>query len=145
MNDTSSKEVVLINVFTPKSGKSEEFARAQIEDFERLGSQLDGAYANRLYMSLNNADQPKVINVAHFESLEVFYRTTASSEFKAHIEKIKPLLEDGEPMICQLLWQSEAPDQNQVEGIFRGVFPQRVAENQRYVDEMGKRDLRESA
>jgi hypothetical protein len=136
MKDAASKEVVLVNVFTPKEGLAEEFARAQVEDFARLGPALDGAYKNRLYMSLNNANRPRVINVAHFENLDVFYRTTNSAEFRAHLEKIRPLLDDAEPMLCQLLWDSEHPAA--IDGVLKGTFPTRVAENQHWIDQRVK-------
>jgi hypothetical protein len=139
MNDTSSKDVVLVNVFTPKEGMAEEFARAQVADFERLGSRLDGAYQNRLYLSLNNANRPRVINIAHFENLDVFYRTTDSPDFREHLEKIAPLLDDREPMLCQLLWASDNPaDQHRIDGILKGTFPTRVAENQKWIDQRAK-------
>jgi hypothetical protein len=46
-------KVILINVFTPKAGKGEEFARKQIKDYEQFGKDLDGRIQNRFYISVN--------------------------------------------------------------------------------------------
>lgn len=142
---SSNSEVVLINVFTPKHGKAEEFARAQVEDFERYGEKLDGAYENRLYISVNSGSKPRVINVAHFKDLEIFYRTTRSKEFKQHIETIRPLLAEGEPLLCQLIWQSQDRQTNDVETALGDWLPRQVARNEALAEEFGERRLPKSA
>jgi len=148
MNDETKKffnEVTLINVFTPKEGKAEEFARAQATDFESFGERLDGAFENSLYISVNGDNKPRVINVARFESLEVFYRSTNSEEFKQHIETIRPLLDQGEPMLCQLVWQSKKCSDNDLDRALLEFFPKQVAENRSLSDRFGKRELKKSA
>lgn len=138
-------KITLINIFTPKVGKGEEFARKQIHDYEEFGKELDGRIQNRFYISVNEKNRPKLINVAEFESLEVFYRTTQSEIFKKHIQGIQPLLDGGEPMLCQLLWQSTEPSMNDIDRVLGELYPKQVEENQKLSEELGARKLRKTA
>ena len=60
--------VVLINVFTPKSGRTDDFIRAQTAEYVRLAGQVEGALGNRLLRAL---DGKRVVNVAYFASVEL--------------------------------------------------------------------------
>jgi hypothetical protein len=137
--------VTLINVFTPKAGKEKDFARTQIRDYEKFGKNLDGAIRNRFYISVNEKNQQKLVNIAEFESLDVFYETTQSEDFKRHVEEIRPLLDDGDPMLGLLLWQSDDRTQNDVEHILEEIYPERVDQNHQLASRFGERRLKKSA
>jgi heme-degrading monooxygenase HmoA len=141
----NKRGVTLINVFTPKAGKEKDFARTQIRDYEKFGRDLDGAIRNHFYISVNDKNQQKLINVAEFESLDVFYETTQSEDFKKHVEDIGPFLDDGDPMLGLLLWQSEDRTQNDVEHLLEQVYPERVDQNLQLISRLGERRLKKSA
>lgn len=88
--------VFLIDIFTPKEGKTEEFIRAQFKEYCHLEGKVPGWLGNRLHLSI---DEKKVVNCAEFESLQKYIDWRNSETFKKHCEVIKDLIEKSEPGI----------------------------------------------
>lgn len=93
--------VTLINVFTVKPGKQDEFMNAQIAEYKRLEGQIKGTLTINLHRSL---DGTKCVNYAQFSS-ETDYRAWVKSDlFKEHFEKIKDLVEQAEPALYEVVY-----------------------------------------
>lgn len=92
--DDYAGPVVLVNVFTPKAGKLDEFIAAQTNEYRRLLGKIAGWRGNRLHRSL---DGKTAVNYAVFESLSTYRAWRGSDLFAEHLKVIRPLLERTEP------------------------------------------------
>lgn len=86
--------VVLVNVFTPKPGKLDEFVAAQTAEYRRLLGQVAGWRGNRLHRSL---DGKTAVNYAVFESLSAYKAWRDGDLFADHLKVIELLVEKSEP------------------------------------------------
>ncbi|MCI0533925.1 MAG: antibiotic biosynthesis monooxygenase [Verrucomicrobiales bacterium] len=86
--------VVLVNVFTPKAGKLDEFIAVQTGEYRRLLGKVAGWRGNRLHRSL---DGKTAVNYAVFESLSAYKAWRGSDLFAEHLKVIEPLVERSEP------------------------------------------------
>jgi heme-degrading monooxygenase HmoA len=98
-----SGAVVLVNVFTPKSGRVDDFIRAQTAEYKRLAGQIEGALGNRLLRSL---DGKRVVNIAYFASVELYDAWRESALFAEHLERIRNLVEAVDPALYSPVYES---------------------------------------
>ena len=86
--------VVLVNVFTPKPGRLDDFIDAQIAEYRRLEGRVPGWRGNRLHRSL---DGQTAVNYAAFESLAAYRAWRASDLFAEHFKAVESLIDRAEP------------------------------------------------
>lgn len=96
--------VVLVNVFTPLPGMTDAFIAAQTEEYRRLRGLVQGALGNRLLRSL---DGSKAVNIAYFQSTELYDAWIASDLFADHLGRIRHLIEKVEPALYDLAYESD--------------------------------------
>jgi heme-degrading monooxygenase HmoA len=95
--------VVLVNVFTPKAGRTDDFIRAQTAEYIRLAEQVEGALGNRLLRALDGA---RVVNIAYFASVELYEAWRASALFADHLDRIRDLVEHVDPALYSPVYES---------------------------------------
>lgn len=106
MNDNELIEqgsVILVNVFTPLPGMTDAFIDAQTAEYARLKGLVKGARGNRLLRSL---DGKRAVNIAYFESVELYDVWIASDLFADHLTRIKHLVEKVEPALFDIVYES---------------------------------------
>jgi len=95
--------VVLVNVFTPQPGRTDDFIRAQTAEYLRLAGQVEGALGNRLLRAL---DGTRVVNIAYFASIELYDAWRESALFADHLDRIRELVERVEPALFEPVFES---------------------------------------
>lgn len=95
--------VVLVNVFTPKAGRAEDFIRAQTAEYVRLAGKVEGALGNRLLRAL---DGRRVVNIAYFTSVELYDAWRESALFADHLDRIRDLVEHVDPALYRPVYES---------------------------------------
>lgn len=95
--------VVLVNVFTPKPGRTDDFIRAQTNEYVRLSGLVEGALGNRLLRAL---DGRRVINIAYFASVELYDAWRGSTTFTDHLDRIRDLVEAVDPALYSPVFES---------------------------------------
>lgn len=106
MNDKdliAQGSVILVNVFTPHPEKTDAFIEAQTAEYLRLKGLVKGARGNRLLRSL---DGKRIVNIAYFESVELYDAWIASNLFADHLSRIKHLVEKVEPALFDVAYES---------------------------------------
>lgn len=98
-----SGAVVLVNVFTPKPGQTDDFIAAQTAEYLRLKGQVEGALGNRLLRALDGA---RVVNIAYFASVALYDAWIASELFADHLERIRDLVAKVEPELFSPVYES---------------------------------------
>ncbi|MEQ9258104.1 MAG: antibiotic biosynthesis monooxygenase family protein [Roseovarius sp.] len=93
--------VMLVNLFTPKPGQEQAFIDAQTAEYRRL--EVEGWMGNRLGRSV---DGGKLVNVAVFSSLAAYKLWRASDAFAAHVEVIRPHVEQAAPGMYEILYSA---------------------------------------
>ncbi len=95
--------VVLVNLFTAKPGKMQDFVDAQTGEYRRLLGKVEGWKGNRLHLSL---DGNTAVNYAVFETLAHYKAWRTSELFEEHVAIIAPFVERSEPGIYQPLYEA---------------------------------------
>ena len=95
--------VVLVNMFTPKPGRTEDFIRAQTDEYIRLRGRVEGALGNRLLRAL---DGKRVVNIAYFKRVELYDAWLASDLFADHLNRIRDLVVSVDPALYQPAYES---------------------------------------
>lgn len=95
--------VVLVNVFTPRPGRTDDFIRAQTDEYLRLTGLVEGALGNRLLRAL---DGRRVVNIAYFTSVELYDAWRASALFADHLDRIRDLVEAVDPALYSPVFES---------------------------------------
>lgn len=95
--------VVLVNAFTPRPGRTDDFIHAQTAEYRRLAGQVEGALGNRLLRAL---DGKRVINIAYFASVELYDAWIGSALFADHLERIRDLVEAVDPALYSPVYES---------------------------------------
>lgn len=93
--------VMLVNIFTPKQGRTDEFIAAQTAEYRRL--EIDGWIGNRLGRAV---DGSKLVNVAIFENLQKYNVWRESDAFAAHVDRISPFVERSAPGMYEILYSA---------------------------------------
>lgn len=100
----ASGAVVLVNVFTPKAGRTDDFIAAQTAEYVRLKGQVEGALGNRLLKAL---DGKRVVNIAYFASVELYDAWANSALFTDHLDRIRNLVEIVDPALYSPVYESD--------------------------------------
>lgn len=95
--------VMLVNLFTPKPGMTDEFVRVQSAEYVRLRGQVEGHLGNRLGKAVDGSEQ--LVNVALFDSLENYNKWRASALFADHMDIIRPLIEKAAPGMYTVVYK----------------------------------------
>lgn len=95
--------VVLVNVFMPKPGQTDNFIRAQTDEYLRLRGQVEGALGNRLLRAL---DGQRVVNIAYFASVPLYDAWRTSPLFANHLERIRHLVDAVDPALYTRVYES---------------------------------------
>lgn len=103
--EQSSGPVLLVNIFTPKEGRENEFMNAQRGEYERLKGSVPGWIGNRLGRAVDGSG---FVNVAIFESLELYQQWRESEAFTAHVDVIRPYLESSAPGMYEIVYSEGA-------------------------------------
>jgi heme-degrading monooxygenase HmoA len=99
MSSLISKPLFHINMFTPKSGRIDDFITAQLEGVARLG-QIPGLNESRLYRA---EDGSRAIVIARFDTIEAYQEFQNGAAFQAERARLKPLLEGVQPAFYRLI------------------------------------------
>lgn len=100
----ASGAVVLVNVFTPKAGLTDDFIEAQTAEYVRLKGQVEGALGNRLLRAL---DGRRVINVAYFASVALYDAWRESALFADHLDRIRHLVDIVDPALYLPVYETD--------------------------------------
>jgi heme-degrading monooxygenase HmoA len=95
--------VILVNVFTPLPGMTDSFIEAQTAEYARLKGLVKGARGNRLLRAL---DGKRAVNIAYFESVELYDAWIASDLFADHLSRIRHLVDKVEPALFDIVYES---------------------------------------
>ena len=99
---TSTKPFILMNVFTPKPGRLDDFIALQTAALPNLNAGGAAVRGGRLYKA---EDGSKAVLLSTFDSAEEFQRFIASEAFAAHRAKLTPLLDRSEPTRYELVYE----------------------------------------
>lgn len=97
----SSMPVLLVNKFTPKKGNENDFMEAQKNEYKRLKGSVPGFIGNRLGRAIDGSG---FVNIAIFENFELYQKWRESEEFTAHVDVIRPYLENSAPRIYEIVY-----------------------------------------
>ena len=86
--------VTLINTLAVKPGRIEEFLLLQQQFATTMSGLRPGLVGGRMY---RNAAGTKAVLVSQFESVEAQLATTGSAEFKAHLARMRELVDSSSP------------------------------------------------
>jgi heme-degrading monooxygenase HmoA len=100
---TRTGSLAVINVFTPKPGRLEDFLSVQIAALPILRAGVPGARGSRLFRAEDNS---KAVMVSVFDTPEDFRKFSESEQFAAHRTKIQPYLERAEPGRYELVYEA---------------------------------------
>jgi quinol monooxygenase YgiN len=90
------KSVTVINRFSIKSGKMDEFIDAQQKFVAALPP--CGLVGGRMYRSL---DGQSAVLVSTFQSKDAQEQVLQRPDFKEHLRKLQPLVESSSPVLCE--------------------------------------------
>lgn len=77
----------VIVTFIPHIGEAERLIDALTRDFPRVGDEIPGALANRLF----HLGDDRLLNIVYFESEQVFRQ--AERYFREHLERMRPYVD----------------------------------------------------
>lgn len=91
---TPPPPVVLINVFTVKPGRLDEFIAVQTAALERFRGQVPGWLGSRLHRALEG---DMAVMMSTFDSVDSHRRWHETPDFAAHLSRVRDLVERAEP------------------------------------------------
>lgn len=97
-------QVLLVNLFTPKAGMTDDFIAAQTGEYVRLKGQVKGWIGNRLGRAVDGSGQ--LVNVALFDGMESYNAWRESQLFADHLDIIRPFVEKAAPGMYELLYSA---------------------------------------
>lgn len=95
--------LAVINVFTPKPERFEDFIAAQQATVPGMRARVDGLLGGRFYRS---KDGRTAVLVSHFASEAQFQAFRDSAAFAAQRERIGPMLEKADPGFYELVFET---------------------------------------
>jgi len=103
MSANPTGPVVVINVFTPKSGQMDGFVKTQTEGLAELRDRIPGWRGTRMYRALDDRSAALVTTFAS----EAEYRAWMASDlFNEHRNKVAPLIERAGPQLYRLIHEA---------------------------------------
>lgn len=97
------RPVTIINMFTPKPGRFEDFLAVQQAALPGFRGRVPGLLGSRFYRAL---DGRSAVLVSVFETPEDFQQFRGSDLFAAHRDRISPLLEGVNPGLYELVYEA---------------------------------------
>jgi hypothetical protein len=97
------KKLVLVNIFTPKPGKLEEFLALQTAGLPVLREGVPRARGTRLYRA---EDGSKAMLLSVFDTADDYRRITESAAFLTHRQQLIGLLAGSEPTRYELIYEA---------------------------------------
>lgn len=103
--DATPEPVVLINVFTAKPGRLDEFVALQSAELARLSEEAPpaGWRGSRLHRAVGGSN---AIMVTVFDSIEHHRQWIETGDFAEHVEAVMPLLEDARPAYYEIVGET---------------------------------------
>jgi len=98
--------IVLINLFTVKPGRMDEFIELQRRNLELSSGNVPGWRGSRLHRS---TDGRTALMMSMFDSIADHKRLRGSSLFAGHIRKLMPLIEGAEPTYYEVVHEAAGP------------------------------------
>jgi heme-degrading monooxygenase HmoA len=95
--------LVVVNVFTPKPGKLEDFIAAQAAGLTRLRGRIPGLRGGRLYRA---EDGSRALLVSAFDSQAKLDEWLASAAFAEHRANLTPFVERSEAMRYRMVYEA---------------------------------------
>ena len=92
--------VVLINIFTVKPGRMDEFEALQKANLERSRGNVPGWRGSRLHRAL---DGNTAIMVSTFDSIADHKRLHETARISEHVDNVRQLIEKAEPAYYRLV------------------------------------------
>jgi heme-degrading monooxygenase HmoA len=86
--------VTLINTLAVKPGRIDEFISVQEQFATAMADRQPGLVGGRMYRNLEGS---RAVLVSQFESSAAQLATTGSAEFKAHLAKIREMVDSSNP------------------------------------------------
>jgi heme-degrading monooxygenase HmoA len=86
--------VTLINTLAVKPDRIDEFISVQNQFATAMSNHQPGLIGGRMYRNLEGS---RAVLVSQFESTEAQLATTGSAEFKAHLAKIREMVDSSNP------------------------------------------------
>jgi len=86
--------VTLINTLAVKPGRIDEFISVQEQFATAMSDHQPGLVGGRMYRNLEGS---RAVLVSQFESTEAQLATTGNAEFKAHLAKIREMVDSSNP------------------------------------------------
>jgi len=99
----ANASLIVVNVFTPKSGKLEDFLAAQNAGLSRLRGKIPGLRGGRLYRA---EDGSRALLVSAFDTQAQLERWLASAEFAEHRANVTPFVERTEATRFRLVYEA---------------------------------------
>lgn len=100
--------VVVINTFTPKPGKLDEFVETQIAGLQRLTANgpIPGSRGGRFFRSLDGAT---AVLVSVFDSVDAQKQFLKTEAFGAHRDRLAPLIDHSDARFYELVYETATP------------------------------------
>ena len=98
--------IVLINLFTVKPGRMDEFIELQKRNLDRSPGNVPGWRGSRLHRS---TDGRTAVMMSMFDTIADHKRLHESSRIAEHVQKIKPLIESAEPTYYEVVHEVAGP------------------------------------
>ena len=95
------KPITVINFFTVKAGKLEEFIQIQNTFAKELCKSFSGLQGGRMYRGL---DGKSAVLVSIFESQEAQEEVRKLQIFRDHVGKLQSVLEDAQPALYEVAY-----------------------------------------
>jgi heme-degrading monooxygenase HmoA len=99
----SQHNISVINVFTPKPGRLDDFVSLQQSTLPGMRGRVAGFQGSRFYRA---TDGRSAVLVSNFESEAHFKQFRESELFAAHRERLSPLLEKTDPGFYELVFET---------------------------------------
>ena len=98
--------VVLINLFTVKPGRMDEFIELQKRNLDRSPGNVPGWRGSRLHRS---TDGRTAVMMSMFDTIADHKRVHETGRITEHIQKIRPLIERAEPTYYEVVHEVIGP------------------------------------
>ncbi|HEY6630770.1 MAG TPA: antibiotic biosynthesis monooxygenase family protein [Rhizobiaceae bacterium] len=98
--------IVLINLFTVKPGRMDEFIELQKRNLDRSPGNVPGWRGSRLHRS---TDGRTALMMSLFDTIADHKRLRQNSRFAEHVRKLMPLIEGAEPTYYEVVHEALGP------------------------------------
>src|SRR5262245_30521877 len=96
--DATMNRVTSINTLLVKPGQVDDFVASQRNFASLLGMAQRGLIGGRMYRSIEGS---KTVLVSQFASIDAHAAIMRSAEFKAHVDKLRAMIESSNPALYE--------------------------------------------